>query len=82
MQEMRIQSLGSGRFPGRGNGNLLQDSSWKIPWTKNPGRLQSMALQKNWIRLSDGAYKAAIRSTCPPVVPDLPRRRQGDAGNC
>ena len=33
---------GSGRFPGEGNGNPLQYSCWKIPWTEKPGRLQSM----------------------------------------
>ena len=33
---------GSGRFPGEGNGNPLQYSSWKIPWKEEPGRLQTM----------------------------------------
>ena len=33
---------GSGRAPGEGNGNLLQYLAWKIPWTEEPGRLQSM----------------------------------------
>ena len=28
---------GSGRFPGRGNGNPLQYSCWNIPWTEEPG---------------------------------------------
>ena len=35
---------GSGRFPGEGN-----DSStlaWKIPWTEEPDRLESMGLQR------------------------------------
>ena len=32
---------GSGRSPGGGNGSPLQYSSWKIPWTEEPGRLQS-----------------------------------------
>ena len=27
--------------------------AWKIPWTDNPGGLQSMGLQKGWTRLSD-----------------------------
>ena len=30
----------------------LQYSSWKIPWTEEPGGLQSMGLQKRWIQLS------------------------------
>ena len=47
---------GSGRSPGVGNGNLLQYSclensmdsilAWKIPWTEEPGRLQSLGLQR------------------------------------
>ena len=28
---------GLGRCPGKGNGNPLQYSSWKIPWTEEPG---------------------------------------------
>ena len=36
---------GSGRSPGEGNGNPLQYSCWKIPWTEEPGRLQSMGLE-------------------------------------
>ena len=26
---------------------------WKTPWTEEPGRLQSMGLQKSWTQLSD-----------------------------
>ena len=33
----------SGRSPGGGNGNPFQHSCWKMPWTEEPGRLQSMA---------------------------------------
>ena len=33
---------GLGRSPGRGHGNPLQYSSWRIPWTEEPGRLQFM----------------------------------------
>ena len=36
---------GLGRSPGERNVNLLQ-YSWKIPWTKKPGRLQSMGSQE------------------------------------
>ena len=37
---------GLGRSPGGGNGNPLQCSCLKIPWTGEPGGLQSMALQR------------------------------------
>ena len=34
---------GSGRFAGEGNGKSLQGIlAWKIPWTEEPGGLQSM----------------------------------------
>ena len=37
---------GSERYPGEGNGNPLQYSCWKIPWTEEPGGLQSKGLQR------------------------------------
>ena len=36
----------SRRSPGEGNGNPLQYSCWEIPWTEEPGMLQSMRLQR------------------------------------
>ena len=36
----------SGRSPGEGNGNLLQYSCLKIPWTEKPGELQSVGVMK------------------------------------
>ena len=36
---------GSGRSPGEGNGNPLQHSCLRIPWTEEPDRLQSMGSQ-------------------------------------
>ena len=46
---------GLGRSPGEGNGNPLHSSilAWEIPWTEEPGGLQSMDSQKSQIRLSD-----------------------------
>ena len=37
---------GSGRSPGGGHSNLLQYFAWGIPWTKEPGRLQSIGSQR------------------------------------
>ena len=34
-----------GRFPGEGNGNPLSILAWRIPWTEETGRLQSMGSQ-------------------------------------
>ena len=38
---------GSGRSPGKGNGNHSSDLAWRIPWTEEPGGLQSMVLQQS-----------------------------------
>ena len=38
--------LGLGRFPGEGNGNPFQYPCLEIPWTAEPGRLQSMGSQR------------------------------------
>ena len=38
---------GLGRSPGEGNGNPLASTlAWKIPWTEQPGRLQSVGSQR------------------------------------
>ena len=38
---------GTGRFPGEGNGNPSSILAWDIPWTKEPGGLQSMGSQES-----------------------------------
>ena len=37
---------GSGRSPGEGHGNLTCILAWRIPWTEEPGRLQSIGSQR------------------------------------
>ena len=34
------------RYPRGGYGNPLQYSAWKMPWTEDPGRLQSIGWQR------------------------------------
>ena len=38
---------GSGRSPGGGNGTHSSILAWKIPWTEEPGGLQSMGWQES-----------------------------------
>ena len=38
---------GSGRSPGEGNGTHSSILAWRIPWTEEPGRLQSMGVAKS-----------------------------------
>ena len=45
--------FGSGRSSEVGNGNTLHYSCWEIPWTEEPGGLQSMGLQRvghDWVQ--------------------------------
>ena len=37
---------GSGRSPGEGMATHSSTIAWKIPWTEEPGRLQSMGPQR------------------------------------
>ena len=38
---------GSERFPGEENDNLFQFLAWRIPWTEELGKLQSVGLQRD-----------------------------------
>ena len=38
--------LGLGRSPGEENGNPIQYSFWRIPWTEESGGLQTMGLDR------------------------------------
>ena len=44
---------GLGRFRGEGNYNQLHILAWRIPWTEQPGRLQSMGSPKSQTQLSN-----------------------------
>ena len=46
MQETQVQSLGWDYPPEEGDGNPLHILVWRIPWTEEPGRLQSMGSQR------------------------------------
>ena len=46
MQKTCAQYLGRENSAGEGNGNPLQYSSWKIPWTEEPGGLHSIGSQE------------------------------------
>ena len=45
------QSLGQEDFPEKGIETHSSIPAWKIPWTEEPVRLQSMSLQ-SWMQLS------------------------------
>ena len=41
-----VSILGLGRPPGEGTTTHSSILAWRIPWTEEPGRLQSMGLQR------------------------------------
>ena len=49
MQEMRVRALGWKDPPEKEMASHSSIFAWKIPWTEEPGELQSMALQKTWM---------------------------------
>ena len=53
MQEMWIQSLSLEEPLEKGKATHSSILGWEIPWTEEPGGLQSMGLQKSQTWLSD-----------------------------
>ena len=47
MQEIRFQSLGQEDPLEKGMATHFSILAWEIPWTENPGRLQSMGITKS-----------------------------------
>ena len=45
MRETQVQSLGQEDPPEKGMASHSSTLAWKIPWTEEPGGLQSMGLQ-------------------------------------
>ena len=46
MQQTRVQSLGQEGLLEKEMATHSRILAWKIPWTEEPGRLQSMGLQR------------------------------------
>ena len=46
MQEMQVRSMGQKDPLGKGMATHSSVLAWRIPWTEEPGGLQSMALQR------------------------------------
>ena len=53
MQEMWVQSLGWEDLLEKEMATHSSILAWEIPWTEEPGRLQSMGLQKSQTQVSD-----------------------------
>ena len=53
MQETWVQSLDWDDPLEKGMATHSSTLAWEIPWTEEPGGLQSMGLQKSWTQHSD-----------------------------
>ena len=53
---MPLYNYGIQGLPGVGNGNYSSILAWRIPWTEEPGGLQSMGVTESWTRLSDQRF--------------------------
>ena len=56
MQETQVQSLGGEDTLEKEMATHSSTLAWKIPWTEEPGRLQSMVLQ-SWTVLSNFTFR-------------------------
>ena len=52
-QETLIRSLGQEDPLEKGLATHSSIHAWKIPWTKEPGKLLTMGVTKSWTQLSD-----------------------------
>ena len=53
MWETQVQSLGRDDPLEKEMATHLSILAWEIPWTEEPGGLQSTGVAKSWTRLSD-----------------------------
>ena len=60
MQETRVQSLGQEDLLEKGMVTHSSILAWKIPWTEEPGGLQTMGFTKSRTRLSDFTFTFSL----------------------
>ena len=53
IQETQVHSLGQEDPLEKGMATHSSILAWRIPWTEEPGGLQTMGLQRVWHNLSD-----------------------------
>ena len=66
MQEIQVRSLGQEDPLEKGMTTHSSILAWRIPWTEEPGRLQSMGSQRaghGWVTFTFTFKKVIIQST-------------------
>ena len=54
--------------------------AWRIPWTEEPGRLQSTGLQR--IRQKTSLEASSVHPFVPSLVLGQTEDKSGDSGHC
>ena len=65
MQETPVRSLGWEDPLEKEMATHSRTLVWNIPWTEEPGRLQSMGVTKNWTQLSEFTSSSKFLLTIP-----------------
>ena len=60
MQETQVQCLGREDLLEMGTATHSSILAWRIPWTEEPGGLQSLGLQESQTQVSDLAYRHSV----------------------
>ena len=60
---MQARSLGRQESLEKGMATHSSILAWRIPWTEEPGGLQSVGVTKSWTRLSDLYYPRGLLFT-------------------
>ena len=68
MQELWVQSLGSGRFPGEGSGNPLKYSCLENPMHRGAWQATVHGVAKSQTGLSDYHFHQDWNNICPEVL--------------
>ena len=74
MQETRVQSLGWEDLLEKAMATHSSILAWKIPWTEEPGRLQSMGSQRvghNWATSLQREFRVESRNESPRALEKL-----------
>jgi len=78
---------GSGSFHREANGNPLQYSCWRVPWTEQPSGLHTVhGVTKSWTQLSDSTHSlcefssvqfSSVTQSCPTLRDPMNRSIPG-----
>ena len=63
-QETQVQFQGQEDPLEKGMATLSSILVWKIPWTEEPGRLQSIGSQRSRTRLCDSTHRNMLMTPC------------------